>query len=462
MKNVDVLTIGAGGGAYPAGFRLAKAGMDVVMIDTKGVMSGNCLAEGCVPSKSIRESVNLYKMTKKFDFWGLNGKVDFDYGHIVDHKNNVQKFRYAQHAEELKEAMPNLKLVKGLAKFIDDHTLEVKNEDETEIYRAKQAIIVASGSEIRVLPINGADLCITSKDIFALNPTLRTLPKSMTVIGGGYIALETATFFNELGTKVKLFKRTNRILSDKVDYKFSEALRKLLDPRIEIVTGTKVMGVERVSDGYRMNYVKDGKEEAVTSDVVMMAVGRTPVIPDGIDKTGIRTEHGRIIVNNAMQTNIPHIYAPGDVNGLSMLFHSAVRQSLVAANNIMAGNTPVDYMNFKTVPTTVFTFPEGAYVGILPDEAKSKGIKLVETYSSFKIDARAQIFDEMDGEIREFFDADTMKIVGAWVIGLDANFLIGELARLIEGGFTVKEVAEFADQHPTTAEGIVKAARKLL
>ncbi|MGC8612113.1 MAG: dihydrolipoyl dehydrogenase [Athalassotoga sp.] len=462
MKTVDVVTIGAGGGAYPAGFRLAKSGMDVVMIDDKGVMSGNCLAEGCVPSKAIRESVNLYRISKKFDFWGLDGQVAFEYKKIIAHKDNVQKFRYAQHAEELKEALPHLQLVKGHARFLDDHTLEVKTEKEEEVYRAKRAIIVASGSETSILPINGADLCITSHDIFSMNPKLQTLPKTMTIIGGGYIALETATFFNELGTKVKLFKRSDRILSDEVDLRFSQTLRQFLDPNIEIVTGARVMEVERVQDGYRMSYVKDDKTESVTSDIVMMAVGRRSVIPEGADKIGIKTEHGRIIVNNAMQTNIPHIYAPGDVNGLSMLFHSAVRQSLVAANNIMAGNTPIDYMNFKTVPTTVFTFPEGAYVGILPDEAKSKGIKLVETSSPFKIDARAQIFGEMDGEIREFFDAETMKIVGAWVIGLDAGLLIGELARLVEGGFTVKEVAEFADQHPTTAEGIVKAARKLI
>lgn len=462
MKTVDVLTIGAGGGAYPAGFRLAKAGMDVVMIDDKGVMSGNCLAEGCVPSKAIRESVNLYKTSKKFDFWGLDGKVSFEYKHIIAHKDDVQKFRYAQHANELKEALSHLKLIKGYAKFIDDHTLEVKTQDGTETYHARDAIIVASGSETSILPIIGADLCITSHDIFSMNPNLKIIPKSMTIIGGGYIALETATFFNELGTKVKLFKRSDRILSDEVDYRFSQILRQFLDPNIEIVTGARVMEVERVSDGYRMNYIKDDKEESVASDIVMMAVGRSSVIPDGTDKIGIKVEHGRIIVNNAMQTNIPHIYAPGDVNGISMLFHSAVRQSLVAANNIMAGNTPIDYMNFKTVPTTVFTFPEGAYVGILPDEAKSKGIELVETFSPFKIDARAQIFGELDGEIREFFDIDTMKIVGGWVIGLDAGLLIGEIARLVEGGFTVKAVAEFADQHPTTSEGIVKAARKLI
>lgn len=462
MKIVDVLTIGAGGGAYPAGFRLAKAGMDVAMIDDKGVLSGNCLAEGCVPSKAIRESVNLYKMSKKFNFWGLDGKVSFDYQNIIAHKDNVQRFRYDQHAEELKEVFPRLQLIKGYAKFIDDHTLEVKTQEGTETYRAKRAIIIASGSETSTLPINGAELCITSHDIFSMNPKVQTLPKTLTIIGGGYIALESATYFNELGTKVRLFEITDRILSGKIDYRFSKTIRQFIDPNIEIFTNARVVEVERVSNGYRIRYVKDDKEEIVTSDLVMIAVGRNSVVPEGADKTGIKIEHRRIVVNNAMQTNIPHIYAPGDVNGISMLFHSAVRQSLVAANNIMAGNTPIDYMNFNTVPTTIFTFPEGAYVGILPDEAKSKNIELVETFSPFRIDARAQIYGEMDGEIREFFDADTMRIVGGWVVGLDAGLLIGEIARLVEGGFTVKEVAEFADQHPTTAEGIVKAARKLL
>jgi dihydrolipoamide dehydrogenase len=295
-----------------------------------------------------------------------------------------------------------------------------------------------------------------------MNPKVQTLPKTLTIIGGGYIALESATFFNELGTKVKLFEITDRILAGKIDYRFSNTIRQFIDPNIEIFTNARVVEVESVSNGYRIRYVKDEKEEIVTSDLVMIAVGRKSAVPEGADKIGIKIEHGRIVVNNALQTNIPHIYAPGDVNGISMLFHSAVRQSLVAANNIMAGNTLSDYMNFKTVPTTIFTFPEGAYVGILPDEAKFKNIELVETFSPFRIDARAQIYGEIDGEIREFFDAETMRIVGGWVIGLDAGLLIGEIARLVEGGFTVKEVAEFADQHPTTAEGIAKAARKLL
>ncbi len=128
MKKIDILTIGAGGGAYPAAFRLAKAGKDVVMIDSKGIMSGNCLAEGCVPSKALREAADIYRISKKVGLFGLGGKVGFNYAKVVEHKDRIQKIRYEQHAKELKEASKHLKLIKGVASFLDEHTIEVETE----------------------------------------------------------------------------------------------------------------------------------------------------------------------------------------------------------------------------------------------------------------------------------------------------------------------------------------------
>ena len=145
-----------------------------------------------------------------------------------------------------------------------------------------------------------------------------------------------------------------------------------------------------------------------------------------------------------------------------MLFHSAERQSLVCANNIFAGNTPIDYMNFNAVPTTVFTFPKAAYAGILPSKAASMGIDILETSYDFIVDSKAQIYNELNGEIREFFDAKTMKIIGAWVIGIDAELLIGELVTAIQNSLDVHTMASLPNQHPTSSEGIAKAARKLL
>ena len=460
MKEIDVLTIGAGGGAYPAAFRFAKAGKDVVMIDSKGVMSGNCLAEGCVPSKALREAADIYRASKKMKLFGLSGKIELDYAKVVKHKDRIQKIRYEQHAEELKEASKHLKLIKGVASFLDEHTVEVETKGGKEEYRAEN-ILIASGADITVPPIKGAEYCITSRDIFALNPALRELPESLTIIGGGYIGLETATIFNALGVKIHIVEMMDRILPA-TEPRLSEKLHALLDPNIEIVLNARVEEIKKDDDKYEVVYTQHEIEKNVKSDLVLMAIGRKPVVPKGTQEIGVNVEKGKIVVNNALQTNIPHIYAPGDVNGLSMLFHSAVRQSLVAANNVMAGNHPIDYMNFDAVPTTVFTFPEIAYVGIMPSIAKEEHIDLVETDYQFKVDSRAQIFDEMEGEIREFFDVRTMRLVGAWVVGIDADNLIGELGIAVANGLNVKEIAEFANQHPMSSEGISKAARKLL
>ncbi|RZD16084.1 MAG: dihydrolipoyl dehydrogenase [Candidatus Acididesulfobacter guangdongensis] len=466
MEHVDLLTIGAGGGGYPAAFRLARAGKKAVMIDSKGVMSGNCLEQGCVPSKTVREAIEVYKLAKQREYFGLKGdNIGFDYSKIIDFKDNVQKFRYAQHAKELEEASENLKLIKGTASFVDKHTVKVITEDSEIMYHADN-IIIASGAEPYILPIDGAEHCITSTDLYILNTKIKTLPRSIAILGAGYIGVETATFFGELGVDVTIIQRSKRILTA-MDERFALLLQNSLDPKIKLELGTEIKKVEKadVNGGYNYNvsYMKDGILKTINADLVLMGYGRKPVIPEGTVKIGIDFDaRGRIKINGAIQTNIPHIYASGDVNGLSMLFHSAERQSLVCANNIFAGNTPIDYMDFNAVPTTVFTFPKAAYAGILPAQAEKTGIDILECSYDFVVDAKAQIYNELNGEIREFFDAKTLKIIGAWVIGIDAELLIGELVTAIQNSLDVHTVASLPNQHPTSSEGVAKAARKLL
>ena len=466
MKHVDLLTIGAGGGGYPAAFRIARAGEKVVMIDSKGVMSGNCLEQGCVPSKAVREAVEVYKLVQKREYFGLKGdNIGFDYSKIIDFKDNVQKFRYAQHAKELEEVSQNLKLIKGSASFVDEHIVKVTNEDSETLYNADN-IIIASGAAPYILPVEGAEHCITSTELYILNTKIKTLSKSIVILGAGYIGVETATFFNELGVNVTIIQRSKRILTA-IDERFASLIQNSLDSKIKLELGTEIKKIEKigVNGGYNYNvsYTKDGVLKTINADLVLMGYGRKPVIPEGTDKIGIDFDaKGRIKINGAIQTNIPHIYASGDVNGLSMLFHSAERQSLVCANNIFADNTPVDYMDFNAVPTTVFTFPKAAYAGILPEQAKKMGIDILQCSYDFVADAKAQIYNELDGEIREFFDAKTLKIIGAWVIGIDAELLIGELVTAIQNSLDVRIIASLPNQHPTRSEGIDTDARKLL
>ncbi|MGO8683810.1 MAG: dihydrolipoyl dehydrogenase [Thermoleophilia bacterium] len=457
---VDVVTIGAGGAAYPAAFRLARAGRRVVMVDPKGVMSGNCLAEGCVPSKTIRQAASLARLARRADVRGLYGSLAADYGQILAYKDGVQALRYRQHARELQAAGARLSLIKGSASLIDPHVVEIKGDDGGQRIRAAH-IILASGATVSLPPIEGAELCVTSHDFYAMHPTVQSLPASLVVIGVGYIGLETATMLNELGSSVHLLARGERVLRQ-TDEALARRLVELLDERVKLTFGAAVQRVKRARNGYTVTYVKDGREERIEAELVLAATGRPSVIPAGAEALGVAVDNGHIVVNGALQTSLPHIYAPGDVNGRSMLFHSAVRQSLVAASNIMAGDKPVDFMDFDAVPTTVFTFPEIAYVGVTPTLAAARGLRLVETAFNLADDARAQIEDEARGEIREFFDERSMRLVGAWVAGGEADYLIGELAAAVARRAHVHELAALADQHPTSAECISKAARALL
>ncbi|MGE4547386.1 MAG: dihydrolipoyl dehydrogenase [Desulfurella sp.] len=460
-EKVDVLTIGAGAGAYPGAFRLAKAGKKVIMVDEKGVMSGNCLAEGCVPSKSIRQAASFYRYFKKSHKFGIFAKdLTCDYKKIIEYKNSVQNLRYSQHAQELKEAEPNLALIKGTASFIDEHRVKVFTDTDERTFFA-DSIIIASGAKPFVLPIEGSQYCITSTDIYKLNPPIDYLPKSIIILGAGYISLETATILNELGSKVTVIQRSNRVLTE-MDETFAKKLYSMFDPNIDIKLGTKLIKIQKNTNDYTVFYEQNGQQMQATADLVMMAFGRVPVIPEGADKLGLEITKKGISSSASMQTNIKHIYSSGDINGKSMLFHSATRQSLVAANNILANNTPIDYMDYSCVPNSVFTFPEAAFVGILPAQAKAMGIDIIETSFDLSFDAKAQILTEAKGEIRQFYDAKSLKLIGAWIIGEDASTLIGELGVLIQQGAKLKDVAEYANQHPSTAEGISKAARKLL
>lgn len=246
IETTDVLIIGAGGGGYPAGFRLAQAGKSVVMIDPKGVMSGNCLAEGCVPSKAVREAAELYLAATRMKNFGLTGSVEVNYRDVVAYKNRVQTDRYTQHAEELVKHGEPLRLIKGHARFADAHTLIVTSDGGERIFEATH-IFVASGCDIVIPPIPGAEFALTSRDLFAVNavnPTLQTIPKRLAVIGGGYIGLEAAAFFRAFGSAVTIFENGSSVLSA-MDPGLLSTLLPLLDPAIQPITHAHVDAIEQ-------------------------------------------------------------------------------------------------------------------------------------------------------------------------------------------------------------------------
>lgn len=455
----DLITIGAGGGAYPAAFRLAQAGWKVLMTDPKGVMSGNCLAEGCVPSKTVREVAHLLRRQKRLDRLGASGALSADFTAVMAHKDAVQNLRYAQHQTELAQT-PNITLLKGTAGLVDEHTVRVVSEKEERRFRTRH-ILIASGSDVFLPPLPGAGLCLTSHHLFKVGAELTMLPRRMAVIGGGYIGLETACMFAAFGTEVTILEK-GPVLLPGMDRILVGTLQPLLDPAIRIRTSADVREIRKTPNGMSVEYTLDEGHQMLDADVVLMAAGRKPVFPDGIDRLGITTGHSGIVVDEGLNTSRPGIYAAGDINGRTPLFHAAVRQSLATANNMLSGGNTVDRVDFLSTPTTIFSLPGASYVGVLPEAAEKAGISLLETRYDFAEDARAQILSETEGGLRLYFDKETKVLKGGWVVGIDAGNLIGEIGLAVSARLTAKDLAHFSDQHPMAAEGIGKAARQIV
>ena len=456
-SSIDVMVLGAGGGGYPAAFRLAGAGRSVVMVDPFGNLGGDCLAEGCVPSKAVREAGLMRSLAVKYPVFGLRGATpEVDWRGVLAHKDRVQAIRYAQHREEI--AASTLRLHKGIGRIIDEHRVEVTTESgEVLCYQAKH-LIIATGSRPHLLPIPGADLAVTSHDIFRFGADL-PFPRRLVAIGGGYIGLETASMLENLGTRAIVLEATGEILPG-VDPALASILHRALARRMELVVNARVRGIERGANGdLQVCYTHGDETRMLAADCVLMATGREPVVPEGIATLGLPP--GRIGVDDRLRTALAHVHAPGDVNGRSMLFHSAVCQSLIAAEDILSEGRSQARMNFGAVPFTVFTEPEVAWVGLTAAAAEQQNIPAVASTYDYRTDSRAQIFDEMEGFLTLVFARQSGCLIGAQIAGLDAAQVIAPLALAVSSGTTAGSLSFMAFPHPMISEGINKAARSV-
>lgn len=455
-SNIDVMILGAGGGGYPAAFRLARAGRSVVMVDPIGNLGGDCLAEGCVPSKTVREAgVARSWWPGKYPLFGFRGsKPDTDWRALLAHKDRVQARRYELHRAQI--AASTLLFHQGLGRIVDDHTVEVTTaRGELLRYHAKQ-IIVATGSRPHLLSIPGAELAVTSHHFFRVGADL-PFPRRLVAIGGGYIGLETASMLQNLGAEATVLEATGQLLPG-VDPALAVFLHGALSNRIKLIVNAIVTEIERTPNGELLvHYQSGGEKKSLAADCVLMATGREPVAPEGLSALGLLGE-GRISVDDRLRTSLSHIYAPGDVNGRSMLFHSAVYQSLVAAEDILSDGQGEKPMDFWSVPFTVFTEPEVAWVGRSEAEAVQEGLEVVASTYDFRVDTRAEIFDE-PGFLKLVFEKRTRRLIGAQIAGIDAAQLIAPLALAVRSGTTVETLRFMAFPHPMISEGINHAAR---
>ena len=463
---MKIIIIGAGPGGYETALLAAKRGVEVILVEA-GHVGGTCLNEGCIPTKSFCRNAEVLDELRDAEAFGVTGlSYDFDFKAVAARKNAV--------VEQLRGGVEGLlghkqiTLVRGKASFKDEHTISVIPSDPSVISSEAEGrveksleytadyIIIATGSVSASLPIPGADLpgVLTSREIL----DLEEVPARLCVIGGGVIGLEFASVFRSFGSEVTVLEYFKDILP-RFDSDLSKRLKQSLGKRgIEINTQAQVTGIS-IDDSsvYKVSYTRKGKEETVEADKVLMAVGRKANVDSlNLADAGIEfTPRGIVVDDRTMQTNVPHIYAIGDINGKMMLAHAATFQGIVALDHIMGIENNID---LSVMPAAVFTTPEAASVGMTEDECKEAGRSVKCLKSFFRANGKAVTMAQTDGFCKLVVDAETWEILGCHLFGPHASDIVQEACALISRKVTIEQFKDIIHTHPTLTEVLQSAA----
>ena len=454
---MKLIIIGAGPGGYETALLAAKRGVEVVLIEA-GHVGGTCLNEGCIPTKAFCKNAEVLDGLREAEAFGLTGlSYSFDFKAVAERKNAV--------VEQLRGGVEGLlshkliTLVRGKASFKDSHTVTVDEQNYVGDY-----IIIATGSVSASLPIPGADFpgILTSREIL----DLEEIPQRLCVIGGGVIGLEFASVFRSFGSEVTVLEYFKEILP-RFDSDLSKRLKQSLGKRgIEINTQAQVTAIEETDSVYKVSFTRKGKEETVEADKVLMAVGRKANVGSlNLADIGIEfTPRGIVVDDKTMQTNIPHIYAVGDINGKMMLAHAATFQGIVALDHIMGIENGID---LSVMPAAVFTSPEAASVGMTEEDCKEAGIPIKALKSFFRANGKAVTMGETDGFCKVIVasepkeDADSPyepgRILGCHLYGPHASDIVQEACALITRKATLREFEDIIHTHPTLTEVLQSA-----
>lgn len=450
----DLLVIGGGPGGYVAALYAAKKGLNTVLVERER-LGGTCLNVGCIPTKALVKSSEVYKDTllgEEFGFEIENIKINMN--KVIDRKDKIRENLVS--GIDYLLSKNNVRVIKGDASFLDDKIIVAKRGKDEYKIEAKN-IIVATGSKISKINIKGIDLPFVLNSKSALDN--KNLPESITIIGGGVIGMEFAFIYSNFGVKVNVVEYMDRLLT-MVDDDISEEIENIARLNgINIYTSSKVIKIEKSENGDAIVFFEnEGKEKYLISENVLVAIGREPNM-DGlnIEKAGIElNERGKgIKVDNTLKTNVPGIYAVGDVNNKMQLAHVASHQGIIAVDNILSEDKE---MKYDCVPNVIFTAPEIASVGLTERECIKKKINIKVSKFPFSANGKALTMGESRGFIKIIKDMDNNKIVGASLIGADASSLISTLTVIIKNNIKDKDIADTIFAHPTTGEVIHEAS----
>lgn len=450
--NKDVIVIGGGPGGYVAAIRAAQLGSDVCLIEMDKV-GGTCLNRGCIPTKALWRNAEILNTLKNIEEFGIS--IDGYSINVEEVQNRKQKVvdQLVSGVEQLLKAN-KIEVLKGIASFKDKNTVTVALADGSTQEVTAKNIIIATGSKVSPVPIPGGDVDGVMSSDDALN--FKEIPKRITIIGGGVIAMEFAGIFNSMGSAVTIVHRSQilkRVDSDIVK-RFTLSIKKR---GIDLNTDCAIERIEK-RDGlfYVLGENKKGKFE-VESEALLVCTGRDPVT-EGINLEGIGIEFGRrgIKVDGNYETNIPGIYAIGDVNGKIMLAHAASHQGICAAERIHG----IENSSHAPVPDCIFVFPEISSVGVTEDEAKEKGVNCKTSKFMFGANGKALSLGEPEGFVKVVSDEEN-HIIGVHIMGPHASDLIHEGALAISAKLKAEDIINTIHAHPTLSEAFHEAVSGL-
>lgn len=445
-REFDVAVLGGGPGGYVAAIRCAQYGLRTALIES-GELGGTCLNRGCIPTKALLHGAEVWETIGNAGKYGIGvSGVTLDYAALAAHKDRcVSTLR---RGVEALEKAHGVAIIRGFGVLKDAHTLQV---DEKNITADK--IILATGSRPSVPPIAGAEFGLTSDDVLSL----KSLPESAVIVGGGVIGIEFTTLFAALGTKVTVLEMMDEILPG-MEQSIVQLLKKTMSQKkVDFITKAKVSSISR--DG-TVTYELSGEKKTASGQVCVICTGRRPMTEGiGLEALGIATQRGYVLTDDRLRTNLPNVYAIGDITGKMQLAHMASAQGAVAAAQCAGKDTRMDD---RVVPACVYTHPEIAYVGMTKQAAIDAGYRVKVGVFDVAGNGRSMVMDERVGLCQIVSDEKTGEILGAQIMAPRATDMIAEIAAVMRCEGTIEELADTIHPHPTVSEIIMEASHDVM
>lgn len=451
----DLIVIGGGPGGYNAAERAAHGGLKTMLCEERA-LGGVCLNEGCIPTKTLLYSAKIFDYAHHGDKYGVTVEgAKIDHAKVVDRKDKVVKTLVSGVAAKMKGA--GVTVVNGTAKITGKSSDGFTVECGGAAYTASK-LLVCTGSEAVVPPIPGlreayADgLAVTNREIL----DLRTLPKRVVVVGGGVIGLEMASYYNSVGSEVTVVEMLDKIAGP-TEKEISSILEKNYAKRgVKFILGAKVAAVNGKPNAGVVEYEKDGKTEKIECDLVLVSTGRRARTKDiGLEELGVQLNRGAVVTDERCRTSVPGVWAAGDVNGKVMLAHTAYREGEVAVSDMLGKKDAVDY---RAIPSVIYTNPEVGTVGETVESAKKAGIEAEEVTMSLRYSGRYIAENEGgDGIVKIVYGKEHHEILGVHMIGSYASEIIYGAAAMVARKQRAADVQKIVFPHPTVCEVIREA-----